>query len=115
VQGNQEGERIMRFEKVEERIDGAAYRSMDGLMVIMSKDIEQDGKEWTHLSFSRKNRMPSYNDMVLVKAVFIGSDKDAIMVLPRKSKHVNIHNFCLHLFTTDVMPLPDFTQGTGSI
>ena len=105
----------MRFEKIEERLDGVAYRSPDGIIVIISKAVEQDGKEWMHVSFSRKNRMPSYNDMALVKAVFIGPDKDAVMVLPRKSKHVNIHNYCLHLFTTEELPLPDFTQGTGSI
>lgn len=105
----------MRFKKVEEKSDGAAYRSEDGLVVIMSRAVEQDGREWTHLSFSRRSRMPSYRDMVLVKSVFIGPDKDAIMVLPRKSRHVNIHEHCLHLFTTEEMPLPDFTHGTGSI
>lgn len=105
----------MRFDKIEEKADGAAYRSADGLVVIISKAIEQDGKEWTHLSFSRKNRMPNYQDMILVKAVFLGPDREAIMVLPRMSKHVNIHKFCLHLFSTEDMPLPDFTQGTGTI
>ncbi len=105
----------MRFEKIEEKADGVAYKSADGLVVIISKAIEQDGKEWTHLSFSRKNRIPTYQDMVLVKAVFLGPDKDAIMVLPRKSMHVNIHKYCLHLFSAEEMPLPDFTQGRGSI
>ena len=103
------------FDKVEEREDGSSYRSNDGLVVIVSKTTELDGKVWIHLSFSRKNRMPSYNDMALVKAVFLGPDRDAVMVLPKKSKHVNIHKYCLHLFSTESMPLPDFTQGSGSI
>lgn len=105
----------MPFRQIESREDGEAYKNDNGLVVIISKAIEQDGKEWTHVSFSRRSRMPSYQDMALVKAVFIGPDKDAVMVLPRRSKHVNIHEYCLHLFTTDDMPLPDFTQGTGSI
>ncbi|MFA6843466.1 MAG: hypothetical protein WCR33_03600 [Bacilli bacterium] len=105
----------MKFELVEKRVDGKAYRSSDGMTVIVSSSIEKDGKEWKHVSFARKNRMPSYQDMALVKAIFIGEEFDACMVLPKKEKHVNIHNFCLHLFTTKEWPLPDFTQGTGSI
>ena len=42
-------------------------------------------------------------------------DKKAVFVLPEKEKHVNIHNFCLHLFYSAANPLPDFTGGIGSI
>lgn len=35
-------------------------------------------------------------------------------VLPEKEKHVNLHNYCLHLFYSAENPLPDFTGGTGS-
>lgn len=42
-------------------------------------------------------------------------NKKAVFVLPEKEKHVNIHNYCLHLFYSAENPLPDFTGGVGSI
>lgn len=96
--------------------DGASYIAKDGLQVICSADTEQDGKVWLHVSFSRRNRLPSYGDMIRVKDAFIGPKKKAIMVLPADSEYVNIHPFCLHLFhCLEDDPLPDFTQQSGSI
>lgn len=44
----------------------------------------------------------------------------AIQVFPRSSQYVNVHEFCLHLFTCldgEILGsvLPDFTAGTGAI
>ena len=74
-----------------------------------------DGKEWLHVSVSRKSRLPTYEELTRIKRDFIGDDKKAVFVLPEKEKHVNIHNFCLHLFYSAANPLPDFTGGSGSI
>ena len=98
-------------------LDGFMYRNKStGLQVIQSVSIEQDEKQWIHTSFSRRSRIPTYADIQLIKKYFIGDDKKAIMVFPEKVNHVNIHEFCLHLWTClGVDPLPDFTQGSGSI
>jgi hypothetical protein len=102
--------------KVEQRSDGASYMYVDGLAVIVSEAYEDDGCVWTHVSCSRRSRLPSWEDLRRIKDEFIGPDRDAIQLLPRAEKHVNIHNFCLHLWSPrDAGALPDFTQGGESI
>lgn len=100
-------------EVVMKKTDGYAYVCKNGLAVIQSLEV-LDGKVWLHTSFSRRSRMPDYHDMVFVKRVFIGDDRRAIMILPEKKNHVNIHEFCLHFFTGDD-GLPDFTHGKGTL
>ena len=87
----------------------------NGLIILASAGEYDDGKEWLHVSVSRKNRLPTYEELTRIKRDFIGDDKKAVFVLPEKEKHVNIHNYCLHLFYSAENPLPDFTGGTGSI
>ncbi len=74
-----------------------------------------DGKEWLHISVSRKSRLPTYEEMTRIKRDFIGDDKKAISVLPEKKYHVNIDKYCLHLFYSAENPLPEFSGGTGCI
>ena len=84
--------------------------------VIESAAREADGQIWIHASIAHPKIMPSYDDLVYLKRHWIGDDRKAIMVLPEKSKHVNIHSFALHLFCClGDDPLPDFTHGSGSI
>jgi hypothetical protein len=103
---------------VERRRDGASYRRTDGLVVILSVSEEDDGRTWLHASMSRKSRLPTYQDMVAVKHLFIGDDRYAYQVFAPKAMHVNIHSNCLHLFAPleiDDAVLPDFTRGSRSI
>lgn len=96
--------------------DGWSYAFRDKLLVITTIEDHADGREWLHVSCSRKNKMPSYEDLCRVKEVFVGDDQKAIMVFPPKEEHVNFHPRCLHLFcclTED--PLPDFRPGPGMI
>ena len=79
------------------------------LMVIASGMTEADGKRWVHISYSRPTRMPSYDDLCLVKDRFIGADRRAISVHPPRSEHVSLHAWCLHLWhCIDDDGLPDF-------
>jgi len=39
--------------------DGGFYKSRNGLLVALSCCIESDGKNWVHLSVSRKKELPS--------------------------------------------------------
>lgn len=101
---------------VKELEDGCAYLSTDQLRVIISEDVELDGKKWIHLSCSRAGVMPSYYDLRRIKETFIGRDKKAIQVLPGMAQHINIHPWCLHLFhCPDGDGLPDFTRGGDTI
>lgn len=101
-------------------MDGRKYGRVlpDGKMltVIASVGKEPDGKHWLHVSVAHPNRLPTYDEVCQVKDLFIGEERTAYHLFPKRSKHVNIHPNCLHLWSClegDVTP--DFTHGTGSI
>jgi hypothetical protein len=105
------------WELIETRDDGGRWLNRKDLrIVIASFAIEADGRLWLHTSLSRRGRIPSYEDLVYLKRHWIGDDRKAVMVLPKRSEHVNIHPYVLHLFSCmDEDPLPDFTHGRGSL
>jgi hypothetical protein len=103
---------------LEVRSDGIACMNKAlGLAVICSENIEQDGNKWLHVSVSRRSKIPTYDDLALVKRLFMGDDLHAYQCFVASVDHVNIHPYCLHLWArSDGKPaLPDFTNGTGSI
>lgn len=103
------------YQLCEQKEDGESYR-FNGLVIIWSIDTELDGKNWLHVSFSRKSRIPDYLDITRTKRDFIGDDRKAIMIFSEKENHVNLHPYCLHLWCClDGDGLPDFTQGKRSI
>lgn len=86
------------------------WRRNDGLVVVVDCAKKEDGKFWRHVSFSRKDRMPSYYDITDVKKYFVGEKRKAIFVLPAETEHVNIHSYCLHLWACEEDDgLPEFS------
>jgi len=84
------------------------FRRNDGLNVLFSY-FDMDGKPWLHVSMSRHKRIPSYEDMLAVKNIFVGNDRQAIQVFPRTEKHLNINEYVLHLWCgLEGDGLPDF-------
>ena len=51
-----------------------------------------------HVSVSRAKYIPSYEDLAGVKGAFVGDDRQALQLFPRRADHVNIHPYCLHLW-----------------
>jgi len=91
-------------------------RKADKLRVCLTASRERDNRAWLHVSFSFKNKTPAYKDMTHVKAIFVGPNRPAYMVLPRTIDHFNLHEHCLHLWVplTGEDPLPDFlASGEG--
>ena len=79
--------------------DGHACRQKHGgLRVIIDCEVKADGLRWLHVSASRSGYTPTHNDMSFVKRDFIGGDLYAYSVWPPSDKHVNLHNYCLHLW-----------------
>jgi hypothetical protein len=74
-----------------------AYLRHDDLKVLHSLDFV-DGQWWDHVSVSRPSRLPSWEDLKTVKALFIGKEREAVQVLPKESEYVNMHPHCLHLW-----------------
>ena len=72
---------------------------MTGLTVILSIDkLEHSGTEYIHLSASHHNKLPKWDELGIVKDIFIG-DKEAYQIFPIKSEYVNLHKYCLHIFS----------------
>lgn len=74
-----------------------------GLFVIASV-----GEGWDHVSVSRKDRCPSWEEMVFVKRSFFCDDEWAMELHPPKASNISVHPYCLHLWRpigTDI-PLP---------
>jgi hypothetical protein len=68
------------------------------LRVLRSKSKVRDGGTWWHVSVSRSDRMPTWSEVMKVRNEFLGPEVEAYQVLPRHQDHVNIHNYCLHLW-----------------
>ena len=99
--------------------DGHLFDNINRMRVIASAMRELDGRVWLHVSASFPHRVPTYAEMSDVKRVFIGDDHEAYSVWARKSKHVNLHPYCLHLWhcvdAEDGRALPDFTRGGNTL
>lgn len=103
---------VTRFEKgpnwrhPELDYDNATSWIRGALKVLRSESMMSDGSTWLHVSVSRTDRCPTWDEMALVKDEFIGTDVYAIQVLPPRERHVNLHSFCLHWW----MPVTEFTR-----
>lgn len=61
---------------------------------------------WLHVSVSRPNRLPTWADLVLAKEE-LGYDLVFVQLLPPRSAWLNVHSYCLHLFSRlDAETLP---------
>jgi len=95
---------------VEEKGDGRRYLRHDQLSVIISGRRPGDGRRWIHLSLARPDRLPNWTEVVAVKELFLGRERYAVQVIPPRDRYVNIHPYCLHLWSCeDGHPLPEFS------
>lgn len=86
------------------------------LIVGVSECLEKDGRRWRHVSASKPKRVPNYEEMCLVKNIFVGDEVEAYQVGAPKSRHVSIHPNCLHWWAPmDGAVLPDFSMGGMAI
>lgn len=60
--------------------------------------IASDGMGWEHVSVSRMDRCPTWDEMCQVKAMFWGEDDCVVQYHPPRSEYVNNHPRCLHLW-----------------
>lgn len=86
---------------VDNNIGAHAWQHPNGLRVVISLDELDRDELWLHLSVSRSDRLPSWEDLKFVKDALIGRNHEAIQVLPKDSEYVNIHRFCLHLWSRE--------------
>lgn len=89
------------------------------LQVIETDAAEEqtDGRLWYHVSCSRPDRMPSYDDLLRIKRTFC-KGRTALQIFPPEERHISGvgmgtrgHPYCLHLWVCvdeDGAGLPDF-------
>ena len=109
--------KVKGWEVINEDANGRWYRNKTGLLACFTLDYraspfdaEQGSRQerWLHVSVSRRNKLPSWDDLRLVKDTFL-PDWTAYQILPPKEEHVNIHPYCLHLWVClDRQVTPDF-------
>ena len=75
-----------------------AYVTRYGLSIIASEDVTPKWGKLMHVSISRRDRYPSWDEIVEVKIHFYGDHKDTMMVIPKRSDYVNVHENCFHLW-----------------
>jgi hypothetical protein len=73
-----------------------------------------DKAEWLHTSCAYGNTLPSWEDLGMVKRIFVGPNMQSIMVFPPAREYVNIHPYVLHLYTRlDGDSCPHFAKPIG--
>jgi hypothetical protein len=60
--------------------------------------IASDGMGWEHVSVSRTDRCPTWDEMCQIKAMFWSGEDVVIQYHPAESEYVNHHQYCLHLW-----------------
>lgn len=96
--------------------DGYAYRTLiapphGAILRVIETRGDHGGHEWLHVSMSHDKSLPTYEEMKEVKHIFVGDERTAVQIFPKRSQHVNIHDFCLHLWVClDADLLPDFGE-----
>jgi hypothetical protein len=71
--------------------------------------IASNGMGWEHVSVSRQDRCPLWDEMCQIKSMFWDEDDCVIQYHPPRSEYVNLHKNCLHLWRPIgiELPMPD--------
>jgi len=76
------------------------------LRAVASAGAEETDVLWEHVSVSLPNRCPNWPEMDYVKRLF-WDDEEAVMQLhPPRSRWVNTHEYCLHLWRPKQAEIP---------
>jgi len=60
--------------------------------------LSSGGLGWDHVSVSRKDRVPRYEEMVKIKRICFKPNEWAMELHAPPSKHISCHPYCLHLW-----------------
>lgn len=88
------------------------------LMVIASSGDESMGIDWEHVSVSLPNRCPNWLEMCRIKSLFWDDEETVMQLHPPKSKWINNHPHCLHMWRpkSGEIPLPpEITVGAKEL
>ena len=79
--------------------------------------VASAGGGWDHVSVSRRNRCPNWQEMEHVARLFFRPDETAMQLHVPASDHINQHPYCLHWWRPmdqDIPRPPAIFVGLGS-
>lgn len=68
--------------------------------------IASNGAGWEHVSVSHNNRIPSWEEMCIIKDMFFEDEEVVMQLHPKKSEYINCNVFCLHLWKPIGIDIP---------
>lgn len=68
--------------------------------------IASSGMGWDHVSVSRPDRCPTWEEMCWVKGLFWNPEETVVQYHPPESQAVNLCPTCLHLWRPTTLPIP---------
>ena len=78
----------------------AVYRNEDSTIAVICSEDNTPKWGWLkHVSISRADRFPSWEEILEIKEQLFG-DVDCMMIMPKKEDYVNVHQFCFHVWKT---------------
>ena len=76
-----------------------AFVGKNGILVMHSDHGHPDFGLMKHVSISKQDEYPTWDEIMEVKLHFFGDFKDAMMMMPKRENYVNLHNNCFHLYS----------------
>lgn len=70
----------------------------------------EDGMEHVSVSPRKKFRIPSWDDMCVLKDICWNDEEEVYQIMPKKSQYVNIVENCLHLWKPIGKELSDLKE-----
>lgn len=68
--------------------------------------IAGTGEGWEHVSVSREDRPPNWSELERVRKWFWREDETVMQLHVPSKEHVNVHDFCLHLWRPIEVEIP---------
>lgn len=68
--------------------------------------VAPSDEEWQHVSVSKKERTPTWEEMSFIKNLFFDDEDICVSFFPAKSQYVNLAKNCLHIWRNTRIPFP---------
>ena len=68
--------------------------------------VASAGEGWDHVSVSRVNRCPNWQEMEQIKRLFFRDEETAMQLHVPPGDHINAHPYCLHLWRPHDVEIP---------
>ena len=84
---------------------GATLRCIVG-SAELHEEVNVGGEGWDHVSISKIDKVPTWEEMCFVKELFFADDECVVQFHPPKSDYINHHPNVLNLWKPSKTPIP---------